>query len=127
MATNKLRKLPLQLCWLPEKSVFAASSRSKFLITPYCGRKHPFSVPTYSVFHRGELLHRSIPERWFAEEICVKWGFCQPEAAEIRRQIELHGRATITLSTSQLDQYRLMPESRIIGNFTAFATALAAI
>lgn len=52
---------------------------------------------TYSVFHRGELLRQSIPERWFAEEICVKWGFCQPEATEIRRQIELRGRATITL------------------------------
>jgi hypothetical protein len=52
---------------------------------------------TYSVFHCGELLRRSIPKRWFAEEICVKWGFCQPEATEILRQIELHGRASITL------------------------------
>jgi hypothetical protein len=52
---------------------------------------------TYSVSHRGELLRQSIPEQWFAEEICVKWGFCQSEADEILRQIELHGRASITL------------------------------
>src|ERR1700733_9945342 len=52
---------------------------------------------TYSVFHGDELLRRSIPERWFLEEICVKWGFCQSEATEILRQIELHGRASFTL------------------------------
>jgi hypothetical protein len=52
---------------------------------------------TYSVFHRGELLRQSIPERWFAEEICVTWGFCGSEYLEINRQIERRGRATITL------------------------------
>jgi hypothetical protein len=52
---------------------------------------------TYSVFHHGELLRRSIPERWFEEEICNKWGFCQSEYAEINRQIEMSGRAVIVL------------------------------
>ena len=52
---------------------------------------------TCSVFHRGELLRKSIPERWFAEEICVKWGFCGSEFVEINRQIELSGRAILTL------------------------------
>lgn len=52
---------------------------------------------TYSVFHRGELQRKSIPGKWFAETICVRWGFCQPEATEILRQLELHGRASITL------------------------------
>jgi hypothetical protein len=49
----------------------------------------------FSVFHHGELLQQSIPKGWFAEEICVKWGFCGSE--KINRQIENTGRATITL------------------------------
>jgi len=52
---------------------------------------------TYSVFHRGELLRGSIPERWFEREVCVRWGFCQSELVEIQRQIAVSGRATITL------------------------------
>jgi hypothetical protein len=52
---------------------------------------------TYSVFHRGELQRKSIPERWFAETICTRWGFCGSEYVEINRQIESTGRATITL------------------------------
>jgi hypothetical protein len=52
---------------------------------------------TYSVSHRGVLQRKSIPERWFAETICVSWGFCGSEYVEINRQIESTGRATITL------------------------------
>jgi len=53
---------------------------------------------TYSVFCRGQLMRKSIPERWFAETICAKWGFCGSEYVEINRQIESTGRATINLS-----------------------------
>jgi len=48
---------------------------------------------TYSVFRGGELLRDSIPEGWFAETICVTWGFCGSEFVEINRQIESTGRA----------------------------------
>ena len=53
---------------------------------------------TYSVFRSGELLSQSIPEKWFAETICVTWGFCGSEYIEINRQIEMTGRATITFT-----------------------------
>jgi hypothetical protein len=52
---------------------------------------------TYSVYRDGELLGRSMAERWFAEEICVRWGFCGSEYVEISRQIESNGHATIAL------------------------------
>jgi len=55
---------------------------------------------TYSLLRDGELLRKSIPEKWFAEEICVRWGFCGSEYVEINQQIESTGRATITLHYS---------------------------
>jgi hypothetical protein len=37
----------------------------------------------YSVFHRGELVRGSIPERWFAEEICVTWDFVDRSTSKL--------------------------------------------
>jgi hypothetical protein len=53
---------------------------------------------TYSVFCDGERLGQSITEKWFAEEICVRWGFCGSEYVEINRQIQIAGLATLRLT-----------------------------
>lgn len=52
---------------------------------------------TYAVSHKGKLLKENIPERWFYEQICIDYGFCGEESAEIRRQIGESGKCTIVL------------------------------
>ncbi|HLW85709.1 MAG TPA: hypothetical protein VKR60_10885 [Candidatus Sulfotelmatobacter sp.] len=47
---------------------------------------------TFEIFHKGNLLKTSIPEKWL-EAGLAEYGFCGQEYHDIRRQLELHGRA----------------------------------
>jgi len=55
---------------------------------------------TYSITHNGELLSDSIPEKWFGEQICVRYGFCGREYHEIRDHLNQHGKCMVDLSSS---------------------------
>ena len=52
---------------------------------------------TYAVFHKGQLLRESIPEKWFDRQICTDYGFCGEECAEIHRQINASGKCTLVV------------------------------
>ena len=52
---------------------------------------------TYAVFHQGKQLCNEIPEEWFDEHICVRYGFCCEEIDEIRRQIDAAGKCVLLL------------------------------
>ena len=41
---------------------------------------------TFEMFHKGGLLHGSIPDRWLEGQL-VRYGFCGEEYREIRRQL----------------------------------------
>jgi hypothetical protein len=41
---------------------------------------------TFEMFHKGELLHGSIPDRWLEDQL-VRYGFCGEEYRDIRRQL----------------------------------------
>jgi hypothetical protein len=51
---------------------------------------------SFDIFHRGELLHGSIPDKWLESEL-ARYGFCGPEYQEIRRHLEEQGRAEMVL------------------------------
>ncbi len=51
---------------------------------------------TFAILHKGQILKTSIPEQWLESEL-AKHGFCGQEYHDIRRQLELHGRAEVTL------------------------------
>ena len=51
---------------------------------------------TFEIFHRGELLKASIPEKWLEAEL-GKYGFCGQAYFEIYRDLRLHGKAERTL------------------------------
>ena len=48
---------------------------------------------TFEMFHKGGLLHGSIPEKIRL----VRYGFCGEEYRDIRRQLARFGRAKIVL------------------------------
>ncbi|MFZ0955666.1 MAG: hypothetical protein WAN60_04945 [Candidatus Sulfotelmatobacter sp.] len=47
---------------------------------------------TFEIFHKGRLLKTAIPEKWL-ESALAEYGFCGHEYHEIRRQLDLRGRA----------------------------------
>ncbi len=51
---------------------------------------------TFEMFHKGELLHSSIPDRWLERQL-ARYGFCGEEYRDIRRQLDQFGRAKIVL------------------------------
>ncbi|PYU52314.1 MAG: hypothetical protein DMG48_07935 [Acidobacteria bacterium] len=51
---------------------------------------------TFEMFHKGELLHGSIPDRWLEDQL-VRYGFCGEEYRDIRRQLDQFGKAKIVL------------------------------
>jgi hypothetical protein len=55
---------------------------------------------TYSVSHEGSLLSDSIPEERFEQEVCVRFGFCGQEYADIRSQLSRTRKCTVDLSSS---------------------------
>ena len=55
---------------------------------------------TFAVFHNGELLSDSIPDKWFESQVCEHYGFCGREYRDIRGQLELSGKCTVDLSSS---------------------------
>ncbi len=42
---------------------------------------------TFEMFHKGGLLHGSIPDRWLEDQL-VRYGFCGEEYRDIRRQLD---------------------------------------
>ena len=52
---------------------------------------------TFEITVNGEVVGRSVPERWLEEELCAKRGFCGDEFASIKRQLEEEGRAIVTV------------------------------
>jgi len=53
---------------------------------------------TYSVTHNGKLLSESIPEKWFAVQICKEYGLCGQESQHICTELERSGMCTVDLS-----------------------------
>jgi hypothetical protein len=51
---------------------------------------------TFNFFRNGQLLHRSIPDKWLEGQL-VRYGFCGEEYREIRRELKRSGRARIVL------------------------------
>lgn len=51
---------------------------------------------TFEMFHKGELLHGLIPDRWLEDQL-VRYGFCGKEYRDIRRQLDQFGKAKIVL------------------------------
>jgi hypothetical protein len=51
---------------------------------------------TFDMFHKGKLLHSSIPDRWLEAQV-GRYGFCGPEYHDIRRQLDQGGKAKIVL------------------------------
>jgi hypothetical protein len=51
---------------------------------------------TFDMFHKGELLHGSVPDRWLENQL-GRYGFCGQEYREIRCQLDQTGRAKIVL------------------------------
>jgi hypothetical protein len=50
----------------------------------------------FEIFQKGKLLKASIPEKWL-EAGLAEYGFCGQEYHDIRRQLELRGRAKMVL------------------------------
>jgi hypothetical protein len=48
------------------------------------------------MFHKGKLLHSSIPDKWPEAQV-GRYGFCGPEYHDIRRQLDQGGKAKIVL------------------------------
>lgn len=51
---------------------------------------------TFDLFLNGKPDRRRIPERWLADEICVRFGFCGEEYASILRDVKQNGRAAVS-------------------------------
>ncbi len=51
---------------------------------------------TFDMFHKGKLLHSSIPDKWLEAQV-GRYGFCGPEYHDIRRQLYQDGKAKIVL------------------------------
>ena len=52
---------------------------------------------SYSISLCGELLHDHVPERWFDEEACVRYGFCGEELRKIQEEMQNTGKCTVSL------------------------------
>src|SRR6266699_3423822 len=80
---------------------------------------------TFEMFHKGGLLHGSIPDRWLEDQL-VRYGFCGEEYRDIRRQLDQFGRAKIVLAQSKTGRYRnLNPCHSLVSS--AFALMRAAM
>jgi hypothetical protein len=53
---------------------------------------------SFDIFHNGELLHGSIPDRWLESQL-GRYGFCGQEYKDIRHELDQFGRARIELSS----------------------------
>jgi hypothetical protein len=51
---------------------------------------------SFDIFHKGELLHDSIPDQWLENQL-GRYGFCGQEYKDIRFQLDLFGKARIDL------------------------------
>jgi len=51
---------------------------------------------TFEMLHKGKLLHDSIPDEWLEAQL-GRYGFCGQEYKDIRRQLDLSGKAKIVL------------------------------
>jgi len=60
------------------------------------GEIHKKSDGTFAIFQNRELLQDSIPDKWLEAEL-GRYGFCGQEDTEIRRQLDLRGRAEVAL------------------------------
>ena len=47
---------------------------------------------TFDLFLNGKLDRKHIPEKWFNEELCVRFGFCGEEYDSILNELTQHGR-----------------------------------
>jgi hypothetical protein len=52
---------------------------------------------TFALFHKGGLLHSSVPDRWLEAQL-GRYGFCGEEYRGIRRQLDESGKAKIVLA-----------------------------
>lgn len=48
---------------------------------------------TFDILLNHRLDRKRIPERWLADEICVRFGFCGEEYDSILREIDQDGRS----------------------------------
>ena len=53
---------------------------------------------TYDLFLNDGADRFAIPEKWLAEELCGRFGFCGEEYDSILRELNQTGRAKLTLS-----------------------------
>ena len=51
---------------------------------------------TFYIFHKGKLLHNSIPNEWLEAEL-GRYGLCGPEYQDIRRRLDQGGKAKVVL------------------------------
>jgi hypothetical protein len=49
---------------------------------------------SFDIFHAGELLHGSVPDKWLEDQI-GRYGFCGQEYKDVRHQLDQFGRAKI--------------------------------
>jgi hypothetical protein len=61
---------------------------------------------SYSVTHNGEPVADSIPEKWFATQICEQYGFCGQESQYICTELERSGMCTVDLNAID-DSFRV--------------------
>jgi hypothetical protein len=53
---------------------------------------------SYDLFLDDSPIRTNIPEEWLESEVC-RFGFCGEEYRSILREVSLHGRTRLTLST----------------------------
>ncbi len=51
---------------------------------------------SFDIFHKGELLHGSIPDQWLENQL-GNYGFCGQEYKDIRYELDQFGRARVVL------------------------------
>jgi len=51
---------------------------------------------SFDIFHKGELLHAAIPDKWLENQL-GHYGFCGQEYKVIRFQLDQFGKARIDL------------------------------
>jgi len=50
----------------------------------------------FDLFLKGKLDRHSIVETWLSEELCVRFGVCGDEYDSMLREVNQHGRTTVT-------------------------------
>lgn len=53
---------------------------------------------SYAITHNHELLADSIPEKWFASQICEEYGFCGQESVYICTEVSRSGICRVDLN-----------------------------